>query len=108
MHGDLHTYVHYTSCFIDPVLTLVPEVAAIIPGQDELTLTCTSNSDRHQVEWYSDPSSMPLSSESTLQVQLPTDILEYTCSVSDGTNILISAVVPLRNVEGNCVYVRTV
>lgn len=83
-----------------PVLTLVPEVAAVLPGQEEVVLSCTTNSDRLSVRWLSDGSI--LSYNSTYRVQLPSESSSYNCSIIDpiSDTILISAAVPVINVQG--------
>lgn len=90
----------YHSSFAAPTLTLLPEVATILPGQTELQLMCTVNSNALQVTWFS--GSMELRSGSTITVQLPTDNLEYTCSAVDSITgtVEASGVVRVRNVQG--------
>ena len=86
--------------FAAPTLTLLPEVATILPGQTELELMCTVNSNALQVRWFS--GTTELSSSSTYTVELPTDTLEYTCSAIDSATDTVEAsgVVRVRNVQG--------
>lgn len=70
-------------------------------GQEDIVLTCTTNSPSLQVRWLSDAGTI-LSYNDTYRVELPTDILRFNCSVVDPATdtVLASAVVPVVNVQG--------
>ena len=92
--------------FLAPVLVLWPEVAAVLSGQDDILLTCTTNSDNLQVRWLSETGSL-LATNTSLRVSLPSEGHSYNCSIIDPVidSILTSASVPLIEVEGMCMSI---
>jgi hypothetical protein len=89
----------------DPLLILQPEVATVLPGQEEVTLSCmTTDSARLSVRWTAGNSEQVLSTDTSYRVSLPSESTSYRCSVIDNaTNTtLTSDSVSLRNVQGMC------
>lgn len=88
--------------YIDPVLTLEPEVATFLPNQEEIILSCTTNSDRLSVRWSSGDSGQILGFNAIYRAELSSMITSFNCSVIDtgADTILISAIVPVISVQG--------
>lgn len=98
------TFIFY---YVAPTLTLIPEVATILPGQEEIILMCITNSASLRVTWYSSSFPVAVGHNSTLRVEVVPDTtdMEYNCSVTDPTsgNVVATAVVPVRRIQGECV-----
>lgn len=77
-------------------------MAIILPGQEEIILTCTTNSPSLEVMWFSGISGTPLSGNNTYRVQVPPDSFEYNCSVIDPTTdtVAASGVIVVRSAQG--------
>lgn len=85
---------------IAPIVTVIPEVATFLPGQDEIVLRCMPNSSILTVQWLSGDS--VLSVGNVYRATLPAQSAEYNCSVQEPVtnNTVFSALIPLRNVPG--------
>ena len=87
---------------LEPTLTLLPEVATILPNQLNIELSCTTNSDVLQVTWFGGTSRTPLSSRSSLMVTVPPAARNYRCEVTDPVTSSLAAegIVIVRDVQG--------
>ena len=80
---------------------MLPEIATIVPGQNEIVLECRTNSASLSVMWTSENGRL-LGSNRIYREGVPPASREYTCSVRgpDSNTILANATVVVRNVEG--------
>ena len=93
-------------------MSIVPPVVTIVPGQSEITLRCTTNSEELPITWISSNLVTELSSNPVYSIQIPSetgfpDLTSFTCIVrnpevfqSDPSNIVGRADAYVRNVNG--------